>query len=243
MCFKFFIKIAPNLCRHMNAIAKGTKRPHESNIVSPPRRGPQDHYSMHSSPAKSPDFDPSFESFKARPRVAPGAESSKRQLFVENREEVNGEASSPGNRSGSRSVSFLGTDDADDSPIYSSYRQRPHFESPRSEIMYVNHVSPNSLPEYSPSASLKSNRGGARAAARALDLDGRINFSIKPSRSNFPVSNRGRGMRNVSSRGRSQVASTRMQDNEDPPMILKNVEKGDDVHFPRKEEESEKSAA
>ena len=61
-------------------------------------------------------------------------------------------------------------------------------------------------------------------------MDDRISSSTS-TRGSFPVSNRGRGMRNVSSRGRSTRANmTRsvrrvVEKTEDPPMILKNIDK------------------
>lgn len=210
----------------------GTKRPAETNIVSPPRRGPKGRFSFHSSPALNPGFNASPEGFKKHQRISSASDSTKMQLFDEKREEVNVEASSPGSRSGPRCVTFQENHDSDGSPIQSSHRlQRPQFESPRSSVdMHINYVSPSSVNgnDYKPSprSSLRSNRGGSRAPTRYVELDERCNSSSN-TRGSFPVSNRGRGMRNVSTRGRApKVGSMTLKGEkiEDSPMILKKIE-------------------
>jgi hypothetical protein len=218
----------------MKIVRKGTKRPSDGKIVSPPRRGPKGRFSIHSAPALNPGFSNTSEAFKVKQRVS--NDTPKRKLFTENREEVNGEASSPGSRSGARCVSFQERLDIDDSSPQSSQRlQRPPFESPRSlHEMNVNYVSPNSLtqwvgnsetstPNYKPRLSLRSNRGGSRASSRVVETDEK--YSSSASRGTYPVSNRGRGSRSVSSRGRSsKVGSLREENIDETPMIVKKIE-------------------
>lgn len=217
----------------MKVVQKGSKRTSVSNIVSPPRRGPKGRFSMQSSPALNPGFSSIPDMYKKRQRLSSAANSPKMNVFLEKREEVSAEASSPGTRSGARCVSFQERPDGDDSPIQTSHRlQRPPFESPRSNLdMHLNYVSPSSvtgkemIPKKSPRLSLRSNRGGSRVSSRVIEMDERISSS--PSvRGSFPVSNRGRGMRNISSRGRStKMTSVRVEKIEDPPMILKNIDR------------------
>ena len=218
----------------MKVVQKGNKRPHQSNIVSPPRRGPKGRFSMHSSPALNPGFNALPDMHKKRPRLSSSLNSPKTNVFLEKREEVSVDASSPGTRSGPRCVSFQERPDDDDSPIQTSYRlQRPSFESPRSSLdMQFNYVSPDKvlMSKQSSRLSLRSNRGGSRVSSRVVEMDDRISSSSN-TRGSFPVSNRGRGMRNVSSRGRSTKANTTrnarrvVEKIEDPPMILKNIDK------------------
>ncbi len=209
---KFFIKIAPNLCRHMTVIPKGTKRPSESNVVSPSRRGPRGHLPTHS----SHDANPS-DAFRMKARTSFATESPRRSIFQEHREEVNVGSSSPGSRSGTRTVSF-----------------QDHFESPKSyNELQLNYVSPTSgdtigMPQ-TPHLGLKSNRGGARVTSRVIDMGERVN-SQPNSLGGFPVSNRGRGMRNVSSRGRSPKASNFRMHGEESPMIIKNLDTLNKIH-------------
>jgi hypothetical protein len=205
---QFFIKIAPELCRYMKAAKrKDIKRPHEANLVSPPRRS---HKRKHSSQSSS-----SNHSYKEFP--------SKRG-YKENREE----ASSPGNnRSDPRGVRF----DSDNSPvIQTNYgRHRQTYESPTTNIdMQLNYVSPSSQTSsnvVTPRLSLKSNRGGSRAFPRVANFENKVSSASSSNhRSAYPVSTRGRGNRNVSSRGRlhkGKRPAVGFEKNEDTPMILK----------------------
>jgi hypothetical protein len=196
----------------MKVISKGTKRPSESNVVSPSRRGPRGHLQKHSSVAITPGSDATSNVFKVKPRSLSAMESPRRSIFQEHREEVNVGSSSPGSRSGTRTVSF-----------------QDQFESPRSHNeMQLNYVSPTSsdtigMPQ-TPHLGLKSNRGGTRVTSRVIDMGERVS-SQPNTRGGFPVSNRGRGMRNVSSRGRSpKVSSFRVQSGKESPMIIKNLD-------------------
>ena len=222
------MKIAPNLCRHMKVVRKGTKRPSESQIVSPPRRGPKGRFSMHSAPALNPGFENTPEAMIKAKQTTSLNDSSQRKVFTENREEINGETSSP-NRTGPRCVSFQERLDGDDSSIQSGQRQRPPFESPRSHgEIQLNYVSPSStsgnMETSTPRLSLRSNRGGSRSSSRVVEQDDR-HYSGS-SRNGFPVSNRGRGTRSVSSRGRSSKSgSITLENSDESPMILKNLPK------------------
>jgi len=206
--FQFFIKIAPNLCRHMKTVARGTKRPHEEdNVVSPPRR---DH-----GHARQLSYD------------STNSPMSKRVFLTEHREEMNGDVSSPGSRSGVRSVSFQDQGEL----TYSS--PRSHAET------QINYVSPASSKEAAippaPRLGVKSNRGGAKLTSKIINMDDQRAVSQWlpriSSRGSHPVSNRGRGAMNVSSRGRSvrgrsvKAASTRSHRVDDDPMILKKSDK------------------
>lgn len=254
------MKIAPNLCKYMKIVRKGSssssssKRPIENGkIVSPPRRNKMNRFSVHSPQALNPGFHHIPDAFNVKHR--PLSSGDKRALFTENREEVNEEASSPGNRSGPRCVSFQERMDGDDSSIQSSgHRQlRPPFESPRSQQeMHLNYVSPNSLtqwvghsgeitpPQHSPRFRLKSNRGGSRSSSqssRVVESDDKLHRGGSGSGS-YPVSNRGRGTRSISSRGRSSKSKAmRVSKTQETPMIIKkleNAERGYEVHATNK---------
>ncbi len=242
------MRVAPHLCKYMKIVVRkgsssssSSRRPTESGskIVSPPRRGPKGRFSVHSSPALNPGFHHIPDAFRVKQRPPSSGDVNKRPLFTENREEVNEEASSPGNRSGPRCVSFQERPE-DDSSIQSGHRQiRPPFESPRShQEMHVNYVSPNSLtqwvghsgevstPQHSPRLRLKSNRGGLRLSQSRV-----IESEDKTNRGSFPVSNRGRGNRSISSRGRSSKhrAIMRLENTQEPPMIIKKIENAEGV--------------
>mmetsp|Transcript_8931 Transcript_8931/g.11245 ORF Transcript_8931/g.11245 Transcript_8931/m.11245 type:complete len:534 (+) Transcript_8931:671-2272(+) len=232
---EFFMKIAPNLKRHMKLKVENKRSQTDHNdisekgrkIVSPPRRGPKGRFSMHSAPALNPGFNattPVAQFIHGGRRVTPSTASMthKRKLFIDNREEMEDVASSPGSRSGPRCVSFQERMEGDDSSVHSIQRQhRIMFESPKpQQELSVNYVSPNTKPHWlghsdaprTPRLSVRSNRGGGSrskqtAFGHIIDYrDGKSSPSMpQHGWSKFPVSSRGRGNRNISTRGRGRI--------------------------------------
>lgn len=242
---EFFMKIAPNLCRHMKLITKkGTKRTAENaNIVSPPRKSQRSHHMAPAQPNHAnhhPGYHPGFmnpsEVFKKKPSrssASSGTDSPpKRHMYSENREDLTSDDPSP-DRAGPRCVSFQERLDGEESSPPGNRHQQ--YESPRSHPdIALNFVSLSGQTEsgkHGHHVSVRSNRGGSRSS-RGVERD---ETSSKSSRSGFSVSNRGRGHRHISSRGRSSKSGSVRPDKErdhqqtvhdDEPLIIKShVEK------------------
>ncbi len=243
------MKIAPNLLKHMKVVRKGTKRPAENtNIVSPPRRVPRTHMPLQ--PTHVAPYHPGFMSapdvFKKKARSSIGSSgngsseiilpssSKARTVYTENREDLTADPSSP-ERTGPRCVSFQERLDGDSSPNESSNNPRHRsYESPRSHPeIQLNFVSPGNS-HNGHHVSVRSNRGGSRFSSSTRVVLEREDSggSSSSSRKFSSVSNRGRGHRNISSRGRASKSENTMrlekerivEGNDDEPLIIKALE-------------------
>ena len=190
-------------------------------------------------PGYHPGFMNPSEVFKkksSRSSASSGGESpTKRHMYTENREDLTADDPSP-DRAGPRCVSFQERLDGEESPGSNNNRHQ-QYESPRSHPdMALNFASPSGQIESSKHGhrvSVRSNRGGSRSS-RGVERD---ESSVKSSRNGFSVSNRGRGHRHISSRGRSSKSGSVRLDNErdhqqkvheDEPLIIKShVEKAE----------------
>lgn len=235
------MKIAPNLCRHMKAVAKkGMKRSAETtHIVSPPRQSRRGHHSsmqhhqMQANHLNLPVYPPVFmkspEVFKKKSSSRSSGElPPKRHMYTENREDLTSMAPTS-DRNGPRCVSFQERADGEDS-AGSNNQHHQQYESPRSHPdIELNFVSPEGQIQsgkHGHPVSVRSNRGGSRSSRSDRDE------SSVSSRKGFSVSNRGGRHRHISTRGRSSKSGAVRMDkdreeaqdgNDDEPLIIKSL--------------------